>query len=163
MLEVQRKSELTNGFRDSHPAKILTAALTYLGVVFGIAFVFGVVRVLWIVPILGLRNAEIAEQPAMLVVIFLAARWIVRRLGDQFTRVEILSVGVIAFALLIFVEVMVALFIQPKRPSDTLSGVVYFAMLGVFALMPWLLTRIGRAPECSPPAKVGNDDSSRRR
>ena len=145
MLEVKRKSELTNGFRDSHPAKILTAALTYFGVVFGIAFVLGVVRGVWIVPILGLRNAELAEQPAMLVVIFLAARWIVRRLSDQVTRVEILSVGLIAFALLIFVEVMVALFIQPERPSDTLTGVVYFAMLVVFALMPWLVARTSRA------------------
>jgi hypothetical protein len=145
MLEVKRKSELTNGFRDSHPAKILTAALTYFGVVFGIAWVLGVVRVVWIVPILGLQNAELAEQPAMLVVIFFAARWIVRRLGDQVTKVEILSVGLIAFALLIFVEVMVALFIQPKRPSDTLSGVVYLAMLGVFGLTPWLLARTGLA------------------
>lgn len=145
MLEVKRKSELTNAFRDSHPAKVLTAALTYFGVVFGIAFVLGVVRVVWIVPLLGLRNAELAEQPAMLVVIFLAARWIVGRLGDQFTRIEILGVGLIAFALLIFVEVMVALFIQPKRPTDTLSGVVYFAILGVFAVMPWLLARTGWA------------------
>lgn len=162
MLEVQKKSALTTGFRDSHAAKILTAALTYLGVVFGIAFLLGVVRVVWIVPVLGLRNAELAEQPVMLVVIFLAARWIVHRLCDQFTRLEILSVGLIAFALLIIAEVMITLFIQPKRPTDTVSGAVYFAMLGVFALMPWLLTRTGRIGHQQKSATMtGRDKASK--
>jgi hypothetical protein len=139
VLHVKNKSNLTS-FLDPHVREILTAALTYFCVVFAVGCVLGTIRVLWIMPNLGVRNAELAEQPLMLAVVFLTARWIVRRLGSQFTKLEILSVGLIAFAILLTVEV-VALLIQPERPRDTVSGVVFFAMLGIFAFMPWFLAR----------------------
>src|SRR5713101_3522279 len=79
-----------------HAGVILKAALSYFAIVFGTGFVLGTIRVLWIVPHLGVRNAELLEQPLMLLAILLTAKWIVRRLGAGLTAVESLGAGLIA-------------------------------------------------------------------
>ena len=122
-----------------NPIQILKAAGLYFGIVFGAGFVFGIIRVLWVAPHLGVRNAELLEHPLMLVVIFVTANWIVRDVGGK-TSVDSLAIGFIAFGVLLLAEVFVALFAQPNRAGDPVSGVAYFAMLALFALMPWLLS-----------------------
>lgn len=122
-----------------NPIRILKAAASYFGIVFGAGFVFGVIRVLWVAPQLGARNAELLEHPLMLVVIFVTAHWVVRDLTGQ-TGVDSLVIGFIACGVLILAEVLVALFVQPHRPGDAVSGIAYFAMLALFAVMPWLLS-----------------------
>jgi len=122
-----------------NPIQILKAAGLYFGIVFGAGFVFGIIRVLWVAPHLGVRNAELLEHPLMLVVIFVAANWVVRDVGGQ-SSVDSLAIGFIAFGVLLLAEVFVALFAQPNRAGDPVSGVAYFAMLALFALMPWLLS-----------------------
>ncbi|GAB4379704.1 MAG: hypothetical protein Kow00121_34360 [Elainellaceae cyanobacterium] len=47
---------------------ILRAAVLYFTLVFGTGFILGVIRVLWVVPYLGTRWAELLEMPIMLVV-----------------------------------------------------------------------------------------------
>jgi len=49
--------------------------------------------------------------------------------------------GLVALLILILAKVLMALFINPDRPRDTVSGIVYLIMLVVFALMPWFLYR----------------------
>ena len=122
-----------------NPVQILKAAGLYFGIVFGVGFVFGVFRVLWVVPHLGVRNAELLEHPLMLVVIFVTAKWVMRDVKGQ-TSVDSLAIGFIAFGLLLLAEVLVTLFAQLNRAGDTVSGIAYFAMLAVFAVMPWLLS-----------------------
>lgn len=122
-----------------NPGQILKAAALYFGIVFGAGFVFGVIRVLWVVPHLGLRNAELLEHPLMLVVIFVTAKWILRHVGGQ-TSGDLLAIGFIALGVLLLAEVLVTLFAQRKRAGDPVAGLVYFAMLGLFAVMPWLLS-----------------------
>ena len=100
---------------------------------------FGVVRVLWVVPHVGVRNAELLEHPSMLVVIFVTAKWIVRYVGGK-TGVDSLAIGFLALGLLLLAEVFVTLFAQPNRVGDPVSGIVYFPMLALFAVMPWLLS-----------------------
>ena len=51
----------------------------YFAVVFGTGFVLGPIRMLWLVPRVGARTAELLEAPVMLVAIVLLARWVVRR------------------------------------------------------------------------------------
>ena len=62
-------------------ARILKAGALYFGVVFGAGFVLGTVRVIWVVPHLGERTAELIEAPLMLAVTIVAARWVVKRLA----------------------------------------------------------------------------------
>src|SRR5207244_11583514 len=61
--------------------QILKAGVLYFAFVFGVGFILGPIRVLGVAPRLGTRMAELLETPVMLVVIILAARWIVRRLA----------------------------------------------------------------------------------
>jgi hypothetical protein len=58
---------------------VLLAAITYVGLVFGAGFLLGTVRVLLVVPQLGVRSAELLEMPLMATVVVLAARFVVRR------------------------------------------------------------------------------------
>jgi hypothetical protein len=133
-----RNQRWNSSVADRAALQVIKAATIYFAIVFGIGFVLGAIRVQWIVPRLGLRNAELLEQPLMLIAVFLTARWVVLKFGSKLTRTEILSIGLIAFGILILVEVMVVLFLQPVRAGDALSGIAYFLNLGMFALMPWL-------------------------
>ena len=65
--------------RRPEPLTILKAAAVYFVLVFGTGFVLGPIRILLLVPRFGVRVAELVEFPVMLVVIVLAARWLVRK------------------------------------------------------------------------------------
>jgi hypothetical protein len=129
----------------NNSGRILKAAASYFAMVFGTGFLLGMIRVLWIVPRLGVRNAELLEQPLMLVAIFLSARWIIRRFGAGLTKIETVSIGLIALSVLLLAEVWVALQVQSNRDRDPISGAAYVLMLGVFAIMPWLVSRRKRS------------------
>jgi len=66
--------------------QILKAGVLYFAFVFGAGFVLGSIRILWIVPRLGTRIAELMETPIMFAVTIVAARWIVRRLAVPSTN-----------------------------------------------------------------------------
>ena len=129
---------------------ILKAGVVYFALVFGTGFVLGTVRTLWIVPRLGVRTAELLESPFMFVTIVLAAGWISCRLGNAGGSSIRLAVGFLALALLLAAEVImgVALLglsvVEVFTKHDPVSGTVYYAMLGVFAGMPWLFWRYGK-------------------
>ena len=125
----------------NNSGRILKAAASYFVLVFGTGFVLGTIRVLWVVPRLGVRNAELLEQPLMLVAIFLSARWVNRRFGFGLTGTEAVSIGLLALGVLLLAEVMVVLLLQPNRPRDPISGTAYLLMLGVFGVMPWLVSK----------------------
>lgn len=60
-----------------HLPVVLKAGLIYFGLVFGAGFILGPLRNLFIVPRFGERIAELIEAPLMLIVIILAAKWVV--------------------------------------------------------------------------------------
>lgn len=132
-------------------AKVLKAALIYLALVFGTGFVLGTIRVLWIIPGIGERNAELLEQPLMLIAVVLAARWTVRPTASASKPIEHLLTGLVALMLLVGAELLVVLELRRLsiseyvRSRDPVSGIVYLLLLGVFGLMPWLLSRRRRA------------------
>ena len=118
--------------------------VVYFAIVFGVGFLLGIVRVLGLEPRVGERWAEIAEAPLMLVVIILAARFVVRRFPAAH-RASYLVSGGIALFLLLIVEFSVVLgmrglsFGDYFAERDPLAGSVYAVMLLIFAAMPWLL------------------------
>ena len=126
--------------------RVWTAAATYFGIVFGVGFVLGVIRMLWIVPWLGERNAELLETPLMLVALVLAARFVVRRLQRPSNR-ERLAVGCLALSCLLVAEVGVVLLVRGQSVGefaasrDPVSGSVYLCALVVFALAPSFVLR----------------------
>ena len=56
--------------------QLAMAALIYFAIAFGIGFLLGTLRVLWLAPQLGVRDAELAEIPIMLLAVFFVARWV---------------------------------------------------------------------------------------
>jgi hypothetical protein len=116
----------------------------YFVLVFGAGFILGFIRVLWVVPQLGSRTAELIEAPLMLVVTYFSARFIVRRFPAS-RRVEYLHSGLLALLLLLIMEFSVVLGLQGLSireylsERDPVAGAVYLAMLIVFAVMPWLV------------------------
>ena len=126
---------------------VLKAAVVYFVIVFGAGFVLGTVRTLFVLPLVGSRTAELLEMPLMLTVIALGARWINRYLTATATSSTQISVGLFALALVLLAEIAVGVGLRGQSPVESLlnrdpvSGTIYYVMLGVFALMPWLLAR----------------------
>jgi hypothetical protein len=122
------------------------AACLYFVSVFGAGFVLGLVRVLWLVPRLGVRTAELIEMPVMVMATILAARWVVLCFGGTSVRRAPLRVGLLAFSLLTATEIGLGIvrgvpvwdYIAARDP---VSGPAYFAALALFACMPVLVVR----------------------
>jgi hypothetical protein len=127
--------------------QILKAGALYFALVFGAGFVLGTVRTLWVVPRIGTRTAELLEEPMMLVIIILAARWLVRRLSVSPKASSRLSMGGIALGLMLVVEFTFVLWLRGLSIRDYLAGrdpvagTAYYAMLVLFAIIPLLVAR----------------------
>jgi hypothetical protein len=127
--------------------RVLKPAVVYVSLVFGVGFVLGTFRVLWLVPRVGARMAEMLESPLMLLATVLAARWVARHFSMRGRPAASLGLGLTALLLLLAAEsgLGVALrggsVLEVLLNKDPVSGTVYYALLGVFALMPWLLAR----------------------
>jgi hypothetical protein len=127
--------------------KILKAGVLYFAIVLGAGFILGPIRILWVVPRFGTRIAELMESPIMLVVIIVAAQWIIRRLSVPFKLSSRLGLGCIALGLMLVSEFTLVLWIRGLSISeylasrDPVSGTVYYVMLGVFVIMPLLVAR----------------------
>jgi uncharacterized protein len=133
--------------RNSEWARILKAALVYFLIVFGVGFLLGPIRILFFVPRLGERMAELLEAPLMLLVTVLAANWIVRRFQLPVRPSYRLGTGVIAFILGLAFEFGLVLtlrgltFREYFESRDPVAAGVYYLTLVLFALMPLLVRR----------------------
>jgi len=129
--------------------QILKAGVLYFAVVFGAGFVLGPILILWIAPRLGARTAELLEAPVMLAISVVAAQWIIRILAVPSASRGRLGMGGIALSLMLIAELTLVLWLrglsirQYFAGRDSVAGTVYYAMLGVFAVMPVLLERKG--------------------
>lgn len=140
---------------------ILKAATAYFALVFGAGFVLGPIRILFVVPRVGVRIAELMEAPIMFVVSVLAATWLVRRF--RIAR-NALPVGLLALNFMIAFEFTLVLWLRGLtlaeyfRERDPVSGTVYYLLLLVFAIMPLIVSawhpvsgfrnEAGRQSEC---------------
>ena len=126
--------------------RIAGAAIVYWAMVFALRFVLGTVRVLWVIPLVGLMPATLLELPIILAASWLAAGWLVRRFGIAGGG-EALAVGALAFAILMAAECALAGVLTGQTPAQWLADLRQpHALLGlagqvVFALMPWWRVR----------------------
>jgi hypothetical protein len=130
------------------PTRTIKAGMTYFALVFGAGFVLGSIRVPFLVPRLGERIAELIEMPFMFVVILLAARYMARRFALPANVLARLGAGFLALGLLLTAEILLAVLLQDRTlgeyvsSRDPVSGMVYLAMLALFAMMPLVLGRV---------------------
>ena len=93
------------------------------------------------------------EAPLMLLVTIVAARWVVVSLAVPARWRPRLGMGAIALALLLIAEFALVSSVRGVSlkeyltTRDPVSGTVYYAMLGLFALMPLLVGRRNPARE----------------
>lgn len=126
---------------------MLKLGALYFAVVFAAGFILGTIRTFWLVPRLGVRFAELVEAPIMFVVVVLSAHVIVQRHAELRRWEEWLGVGLLALALMLLVEFTAVLWLrglsfeQYLATRDPVSSTVYFAMLGLFAVLPALVSR----------------------
>ena len=124
------------------------AAVAYFALVLGTGFVLGTIRVPFLVPRLGERYAELLEMPIMFVVVVLAARYVVRRFSLPSSPSIRLLVGFAALGLSVIAELLLAATLQNVSvveyiaSRDPVSGSVYLFVLLLFALMPYILSRL---------------------
>lgn len=121
--------------------RVLKASAIYFISVFAVGFVLGTIRMLLVVPYIGVRWAELIEQPLMLLASYYLARLAVHRFGP-FAPTRRLAIGIIALAFLLAAELSLTLFVQGLTfaqylaSRDAVAGVVYLLSLAAFALMP---------------------------
>jgi len=124
---------------------IVRMGLVYFGLVFGVGFSLGTLRILLFVPMVGERLAEIGETPLMLLAVYFVARWIVRRFRIPPRRWCRIQVGFTGLVLLLLAEWGVVMFVRNESIGeyiagrDPVAGAVYLVSLALFALMPALI------------------------
>lgn len=127
--------------------RILNAALVYFVIVFGAGSLLGPIRMLLVVPRVGERVAELLEAPLMLVVIIVAANWIVRKFQLRPVLMDRLGAGAVAFLLGLLFEFGLVLKLRGLTldeyfaSRDPVAAGVYYLNLVLFALMPLLVKR----------------------
>lgn len=138
---------------------VIKAGLCYFALTFGAGFLLGPLRILVLVPRVGVRAAELAELPVMIAVMWLAARWTMRRFHVPFSTRLRLASGAIASALLLAAEFSLVLPLrgltleQYFATRDPVSGAAYYASVVLLALMPLIVSGPPRAslPRASNP------------
>ena len=127
--------------------RVLRASLVYFALTFGAGFVLGPLRILFLVPRVGARTAELIEMPVMIGITWLAARWVTRTFSVPPERGPRLSMGVMTGTLLLLTEFT---FVLPLRgltleeylaTRDPVSGGAYYAAVLLLMLMPLLVNR----------------------
>ena len=138
---------------------IWTMAGLYAALTFAAGFLLGVVRVLLIAPLAGPVTAVMLELPVMLAVSWLICGWILDRPWAYRRFPDRAAMGVAAFALMMALEVTMALTIFGQSPAAVLkglaapAGVLGLAGQAAFAMLP-LAWR--------PPLSTRTDNSERR-
>ncbi len=129
----------------------LKTGLAYFAIVFCAGFALAPLRLVWLVPRVGERAAELIELPVMLVVIVVAARWLRRRRGAGWSAADRVATGAIALALMLGAEFGLVLQLRGLGLAeylagrDPVAGTAYYLTLVAFTLMPWLLGRPRRS------------------
>lgn len=130
--------------------RIVRAGLLYFLMVGAAGFLVGTIRVLWLLPRLGERWAELLEMPLMLAVVYLGARRVSRRVESTGGR---LAAGLLALGLLLAMELGLVLQLRGltlaeyAETRDPLSGAVYLVSLALFGLAPALLKSAADNPQ----------------
>jgi hypothetical protein len=128
-------------------ARVVGAGLLYFALTFGAGFVLGPLRILFLVPRLGARAAELLELPVMIGISWLAARWVTVRLAVPPRPAPRLAVGVIAGALLLAAEFTLVLQLRGLTieeylaTRDPVAGAAYYLAVAIMVLLPALAGR----------------------
>ncbi len=127
--------------------KIAAAALIYFVIVFAAGFLLGTVRVLMLEPRIGPVAATLCEAPFLVLVMVVAARWVPRALQLRQEAGAMVLAGLGALALQQAAEFILGSTLRGLSAGEQLAkfstpeGLIYLALLVIFASMPLLANR----------------------
>ena len=127
------------------------AGIAYFAIVFAAGFALGTVRTLLLAPRIGELSAVLVEIPFMLLVAWLACRWLVRRFAVRPHAADRLVMGGLGFVLLMVAELLLSLAFG-RSPAEFLAGLAGpagaagLAAQVVFGLLPLVVVRGRNAP-----------------
>lgn len=130
-------------------AKLSAWGALYFAIVFGVGFALGPVRVLWLEPRVGVRLAQLIEAPFLCLAIVMAGRWVGQRLRQGYGPLPRLGAGMLAAGLVLAADVGVGValrgmsVVEVFSQRDPVAGPVYYALVALTAVAPWLLGRGG--------------------
>jgi hypothetical protein len=122
--------------------RIIAAAAPYFLIVFGVGFLLGPIRVLWLEPRLGETVATLCEAPFLLGAIVLAARLVPRILSLSMDIRSRAMMGVGALVLQQLADFAFGSFLRGITPAQqvaylaTPAALIYVALLIAFMAMP---------------------------
>lgn len=128
--------------------KFATAVALYFLIVFGVGFLVGPVRVLYVEPRVGATVAVMLETPALLVAMLVGARLATRWSGVARDGATLLAVGFAALVLQQIADIGVGIALRGVTITGyfdqfaTAPGMIYGALLIVFVAMPFLTCRL---------------------
>jgi hypothetical protein len=114
--------------------RTLGAGLLYGLAVFGLGFILGTARELWLAPLFGRDAVVLVEGPLILVAAWLLCWWIIRRLGVPASLGSRLAMGALALMLLLAGEALVAVFGFGRTLAAHFAA--YATVKGVLELLP---------------------------
>lgn len=136
--------------------RVLQTAILYFVIVFGAGFVFGVVRTLYLEPLVGKTEAVVIELPFLIAIMFFGAILAPRRSELEPTPLRLLGAGFGALFLQQCVDIILSTALGGSDAAlqfahlQTPAGRLYLGALVLFALMPilvWIVRRgLGKQP-----------------
>lgn len=89
-----------------------TAGILYFALVFGLGFLLGIIRVIWLEPMAGTILAVVIELPFMLAASWFICLFLIRRFHIERQINERLIMGLVAFGLLMLGELLLSMSLQ---------------------------------------------------
>jgi hypothetical protein len=127
--------------------RVAAAAAFYFAIVFGVGFLLGPIRVLWLEAHVGPVIATLCEAPFLLAAMVIASLWVPGVVRLQRTPIPLILMGAGALVLQQSADVIVGVALRGLSPPDQLAqfatpqGLIYAALLAAFLAMPLLINR----------------------
>ncbi len=138
---------------------VFLASLVYFCLVFVSGFACGLVRVPLLLPIMGVRYAELVETPVMVFMIWKAAVFVVKRfnrpnrsrntLPSRNGLSSWLVVGILGLIWLLSLELLLGASVGGMKrikgffmDRDAITGPIFFLALGFMGIAPWCVEHI---------------------
>jgi hypothetical protein len=99
-------------------AAAIRGGVLYFALVFAIGFAFGVVRQTLVIPRIGERAAVLLEVPLLLALAWPLCRRVVRRCAVPPALPHHVVMGLVAFALLMLAELLLAVTLAGQTPAQ---------------------------------------------
>ena len=137
----------------SHLTTAIEAGASYFSIVFSASVILGTVRVLYLIPALGPWAGLLLELAIMLAFSWYICRWLIAHLEVLGGARDRLTMGGIAFVLLLAAELVLSIALLDRPIAETLQAIATpqgaWGLLAQIAFATWPLLQVQRGRSAS--------------